>query len=288
MADEEAFNQDSTDCAICMEVLEKAKACQTPCKHLFCTECILDWLSQNTICPLCRTKVETSQLLKPKSDDIKENEKNKDKEKEKEESVESGKSKSNNMFENNENVHFSAKMDFLVKELKKLKKENPKDKVLVFTLFNSCISGIESRFKKENIMFKTLRSSFTAIRRKKQLQEFQTDQSAQVFILPVRACACGITLTAANHIYMMEAPLSPALFKQAVNRIYRLGQTKKCYITSIVMKNSIDEKLQQINVNMQKDDLQCNDIRTGALATDTGKHSKIGVNEIDSLLQNSE
>merc|ERR1712113_880475 len=83
-------------------------------------------------------------------------------------------------------------------------------------------------------------------KRKKQLDQFANDDNVNVFVLTVRAGAVGITLTAANHVFVMEPTLNPALHRQAINRVYRLGQKRKVFIRTMIMKDSVEERIWNI------------------------------------------
>lgn len=42
------------ECAICFEEYQNnQKLCQTPCSHIFHTQCLQNWLSINDKCPMC-------------------------------------------------------------------------------------------------------------------------------------------------------------------------------------------------------------------------------------------
>jgi len=56
-----------------------------------------------------------------------------------------------------------------------------------------------------------------------------------------RDAQVGITLTAANRIFLMEPCIDPAQEIQAAGRIHRLGQTKDCFIKRFAFKDSIEE-----------------------------------------------
>ncbi|GMH37688.1 hypothetical protein BSKO_05561 [Bryopsis sp. KO-2023] len=48
---------DEGQCHICMESFnEKSHARELPCKHVFCTQCIFQWLADHDTCPTCRWK----------------------------------------------------------------------------------------------------------------------------------------------------------------------------------------------------------------------------------------
>ena len=50
-------------CPICRLVVERAV--ETPCKHVFCTPCIMHWLSAECTCPFCRMPLTSSTLISP-------------------------------------------------------------------------------------------------------------------------------------------------------------------------------------------------------------------------------
>eukprot|EP01084_Bolivina_argentea_P137763 242617_1 len=67
MAKKEAFNySEDGECPICYECPFE-EPLQTPCRHIFCKECIQSVLFDKSQCPMCRTKVKISQLKKPPS-----------------------------------------------------------------------------------------------------------------------------------------------------------------------------------------------------------------------------
>jgi hypothetical protein len=51
----------NTTCPICINNINNI--CITECNHIFCIDCILNWLSKKNTCPLCRTEINIEKLL---------------------------------------------------------------------------------------------------------------------------------------------------------------------------------------------------------------------------------
>ncbi|KXJ81457.1 hypothetical protein RP20_CCG019797 [Aedes albopictus] len=52
----------SNKCALCMELAVDLSA--TQCGHLFCWVCILNWLDERQICPICREAIKKSRVIR--------------------------------------------------------------------------------------------------------------------------------------------------------------------------------------------------------------------------------
>jgi peroxin-10 len=51
----------SKRCSLCLEEMKNTSC--TPCGHLFCWSCILEWLSSKSECPLCREPTQQSRVV---------------------------------------------------------------------------------------------------------------------------------------------------------------------------------------------------------------------------------
>merc|ERR1712129_616186 len=104
------------------------------------------------------------------------------------------------------------------------------------------------------LVFSSFSGSLDCICTELRQNEFANNPNVSVFVLTVRTGAVGITLNSANHVFMMEPTMNPALHIQAINRVYRLGQTKKCHIHTMIMKGSIEQRIWNINKDKLNDD----------------------------------
>lgn len=52
----------SSKCSLCMELAVDLSA--TQCGHLFCWVCVLNWLDERPICPICRESIKKSRVIR--------------------------------------------------------------------------------------------------------------------------------------------------------------------------------------------------------------------------------
>eukprot|EP01083_Nonionella_stella_P117644 350837_1 len=279
MAKHEAFNYtDDGECPICYEC-PFDEPLQTPCRHIFCGECIRSVLDHKSECPMCRKKVIISQLRKPPSreDDTDQNNKNHNQKEEKGDDDED---------DEEDKIRFDSKLKVLVSELNKIRETKPNDKVLIFTSFSKSLDWMCSELQKNGFEYRTLTGSMSMNKRKKQLAQFGDNPNVKVFVLTVRSGAVGITLTAANHVFMLEPPFNAALHRQAINRVYRLGQKKKVFIHTLIMKDSIEERIWNLNKEKQNQN-QINRNQSNSLAGNISrdKSANLKQHEIEKLFE---
>lgn len=69
------------------------------------------------------------------------------------------------------------------------------------------------------------------------------DGLLDVVVGQIEAAGVGLTLHASCHIVFAQLPWSPATFAQATDRIYRIGQERKCTVHVLNMVDGVSEKL---------------------------------------------
>ena len=65
-------------------------------------------------------------------------------------------------------------------------------------------------------------------------------------LISMQAGGTGLNLTAANHVFIMDLWWNFASEEQAMDRCYRIGQTKRCRVVRYVCKDSVDERILEI------------------------------------------
>lgn len=134
---------------------------------------------------------------------------------------------------------FSAKTRTLIEQLQTI----PDHKALVFSQFTSYLGLIREALETAGI--KTCYLDGSTRRRDQVVKEF-SEGEAQVFLISLRAGGTGLTLTAADYVFVMDPWWNPAVEEQAIDRAHRIGQERPVNVYRLVSAGTIEEKVSQL------------------------------------------
>jgi hypothetical protein len=78
------------------------------------------------------------------------------------------------------------------------------------------------------------------------VQKFQTTQGPAIFLISLKAGGFGLNLTAASYVVLFDPWWNPAVENQAIDRTHRIGQNNKVIAYRLLIKNSIEEKIREL------------------------------------------
>ena len=119
-------------------------------------------------------------------------------------------------------------------------------KSLIFSQFTSMLQLIREALQAKGIPYLYLDGSMPAEARKKSVQQFQEDETTRVFLISLKAGGVGLTLTAADYVYLVDPWWNPAAEQQAIDRSHRIGQVKKVFAYRMICKDTVEEKILQL------------------------------------------
>ena len=135
-------------------------------------------------------------------------------------------------------------------------------RALVFSQWTSFLDLIEPHFQKAGISY--LRLDGSTKDRGELVKEFQSDGGPSVLLISLKAGGVGLTLTAADHIFLLDPWWNPAVEDQAADRAHRIGQTNPVLIHRLVAKGTIEDRI--LSLQKGKKEL-ANAILTGSASS---------------------
>ncbi len=78
------------------------------------------------------------------------------------------------------------------------------------------------------------------------IEQFQNTDGAAVFLISLKAGGFGLNLTAASYVVLFDPWWNPAVEAQAIDRTHRIGQTCKVIAYRLLIQDSIEQKIRQL------------------------------------------
>ncbi|GJP90012.1 hypothetical protein CBS115989_17 [Aspergillus niger] len=214
-------------CPICLDNLEQPVI--TACAHAFDRPCIEQVIERQHKCPMCRAEIQdTTTLVSP--------------------AVEMGES-TDTVDADPDNP--SSKIEALIKILT-AKGQAQGTKTVIFSQWTSFLDLIEPHLFRHGIGFARIDGKMSSISRDNSTLRFSTDPSCTVLLASLSVCSVGLNLVAANQAILCDSWWAPAIEDQAVDRVYRLGQTRETTVWRLVMEDSIEDRVLAIQENKRK------------------------------------
>ncbi|MWV49805.1 DNA/RNA helicase [Rathayibacter sp. VKM Ac-2803] len=132
----------------------------------------------------------------------------------------------------------SAKLDALLEHLDDVMAEGRR--ALVFSTFTSYLERAAVRLRARGIPFVQLDGS---TRDRAAVIEAFRSGDAPVFLISLKAGGTGLTLTEADHVFILDPWWNPAAEAQAIDRTHRIGQQRRVNVYRLVAKDTIEEKI---------------------------------------------
>lgn len=148
------------------------------------------------------------------------------------------------------NVTKSVKTEVLMAELSNVLKQH---KALVFSQFTTMLDILVKECDEAGIDYFHFDGQTPPAKRAEMVTAFQEkDCTTNLFLISLKAGNSGINLTAADYVFLFDPYWNRATEQQAIDRTHRIGQVNKVFTYKIICKNTIEEKIIQLQNKKQK------------------------------------
>ncbi|KAG2365608.1 P-loop containing nucleoside triphosphate hydrolase protein, partial [Suillus spraguei] len=131
----------------------------------------------------------------------------------------------------------SSKIEALVEELSNLRLQDNTTKSIVFSQFVNFLDLIAFRLQKAGFSICRLEGTMSPQARDATIQHFMKNVGVTVFLVSLKAGGVALNLTEASRVYLMD---------KAMDRIHRLGQYRPVQAIKLVVEDSIESRIIQL------------------------------------------
>jgi SNF2 family DNA or RNA helicase len=118
-------------------------------------------------------------------------------------------------------------------------------RVLLFSQFTSMLALLEEDLRGAGIAFFKITGSTPKKERMELVEQFNTGDTP-VFLISLKAGGTGLNLTGADVVIHYDPWWNVAAQNQATDRAHRIGQTRTVSVYRLIVKDSIEEKILQL------------------------------------------
>lgn len=113
---------------------------------------------------------------------------------------------------------------------------------IVFSFWRQSLDVLGQLLLERGVPYSRIDGQIKPERRKEILTAFGSKVSERVLLMTLGTGAVGLNdLSVASRVHFLEPQWNPSVESQAVGRVLRIGQERKCHIVRYIMKGSIEK-----------------------------------------------
>lgn len=147
----------------------------------------------------------------------------------------------------------SAKLSYLIDRVVLLQQE---EKILIFYEGDQIAYYIAQAFDLLNIGYRIYTRTLSISERNKYIETFYVDNSCRVMLMNVQLAAHGLHLANASRVFFVNPVWQPNVEAQAIKRAHRIGQTRPVYVETLVLNDTLEDKMLQRRKQMTTEEHQ--------------------------------
>jgi superfamily II DNA or RNA helicase len=141
----------------------------------------------------------------------------------------------------------SGKISLLVEKLAEIVSSG--HKVVIFSQFVMLLDRVREALAANFPDLPRYELTGMTLDRQKPVQSFQAAQGAAAMLVSLKAAGTGITLHAADYVFLLDPWWNPAVEAQAVDRVHRIGQKSTVFVYRMITAGTIEERIQALKAS---------------------------------------
>lgn len=119
-------------------------------------------------------------------------------------------------------------------------------RVVIFSQFTRFIDRIREMIEHSFPDLPTYELTGSTRDREAPVKAFQESSETAAMLVSLRAAGTGITLHAADYVFVMDPWWNPAVENQAIDRVHRIGQVNTVFVYRMIARGTIEERIQDL------------------------------------------
>lgn len=229
-------DEENETCGICLGNITGNDLGVTKCGHIFCYNCVKPFIEKKNKCPMCNSNTNVSgiYMIQKKIPETNTQE-----------------FKDKKTLINNVGTKLSNLIFFL--------KKNSDKHAIIFSQWDDLLKSVGDVLNDHGI--KNVFCKGNVWQRDKAIREFNQDDKMKVIMLSSESAASGTNLTKAEMVILLDPVYGTYEHRrntewQAIGRAYRTGQTKQVEVVRFIIKDTVEEKI--YNMNKEEDSKENN------------------------------
>jgi superfamily II DNA or RNA helicase len=144
----------------------------------------------------------------------------------------------------------SGKLQLLIEKLGEVVDSG--HKVVIFSQFVTLLNRVRTALDTHYPDLPRYEITGMTVDRQKPVAQFQTAQGAAAMLVSLKAAGTGITLHAADYVFLLDPWWNPAVEDQAIDRVHRIGQTNTVFVYRMVTAGTIEERIHALKVEKKQ------------------------------------
>ncbi|CAI0415341.1 unnamed protein product [Linum tenue] len=237
---------DMAICRVCNDPPEDAVI--TMCGHVFCYECVLNYLTgDDNTCPGLNCKEQLGSDIVFSEATLRSIYSNKD--------AGPRPKLSHQITENDDS---SSKIKAVLAILKShTGMDGPDDvdcsvvssvpkgpiKTIIFSQWTGMLDLVEMALNQSCLQYRRLDGTMNLNVRDRAVKDFNTDPEVTVMLMSLKAGNLGLNMVAACHVILLDLWWNPSTEDQAIDRAHRIGQTRPVTVTRLTIKDTVEDRI---------------------------------------------
>ena len=147
----------------------------------------------------------------------------------------------------------SAKLTYLLDRVLELQ---DKEKIIIFYDNNNIAFWIAEGLEMIGVDFRIYANTLKPALRTAYLALFRENEEVRVLLMDLRQASHGLHLANASRVFIVNPIWQPNVESQAIKRAHRIGQSRPVYVETLVLKDTLEDKMLQRRKEMSDLEIQ--------------------------------